>query len=74
MLYREGYVSSTGEVGGDTTRCSVDRIISFDHLCKRSPALTTTVSEIGVAGTNLPSGDKTSRPPLSSWNKRVMDP
>jgi len=41
------------------TRCFVDLMVSFDHRANRSPALTTMVSAMGVALTNVPLGERT---------------
>jgi hypothetical protein len=66
--------ASSGFGGGSTTRCFVDFIVSFDQRANRSPALTTMVPSMGVASTNVPLGERTCRPPRTSWKRSVIEP
>ena len=74
MLYLLGCQSFSAGFGGSTTRCLVLLMVSFDQRVRRSAALTTMVSSMGVALTKLPFGDRTCRPPAMSWKRRVMEP
>ena len=49
MEYRVGVMPVASCAGGATTRCRVERTVSFDQRERRSPTFTTMVSGIGVA-------------------------
>jgi hypothetical protein len=74
MLYLLGCQSFSAGFGGSTTRCLVLLMVSFDQRMRRSAALTTMVSSIGVALTKVPFGERTCKPPAMSWKRRVMEP